>query len=761
MRSCLWLAVLMLLSGLTACSEDDRASAVDAGTGPGGRDGNDASDSLCDRVDCDDGVPCTVDACDEATGTCRSTVPDVDQDGHAAYCVNEDGDLLGDDCDDFDAARHPGAIEVCEPGNANAVLDEDCDATTFGARDDDTDGYEDARCCNPTEDGTLRCGGDCDDGDDTAHPTADETCDGIDNDCDADALIDEGAVCTGCPDVCDDNADCIGNVICHCRHGYMGDGVTCVDVDECAVDNGGCDDLTICTNSIGADATCGACPDGYIGNGASGCTPTLVGLALTGGAIAPAFLSAITSYAVSAGIATQTITLRPSAASDATITIQDQAVTTGTTWRSDVLNLGDNTINIDVRRGALVSRYVLTVNRRGAQQAYIKASNPDANDGFGGRVAMSGDTLVVSASSEDSSATSVNGRQDDNTAMSAGAVYVFVRVAGVWVQQAYLKASNAGAADGFGGGLAISGDTIVVSAPSEDSGATTINGDQTNNASSQSGAAYVFVRAGNTWSQQAYLKPSNGQGGDAFGTSVAISGDTIVVSARGEDSGAIGVGGDQGDNSALDSGAAYVFVRSGNTWSQQAYLKASNTGAGDSFGESVDIDGETIVVGAYNEDSNATGVGGNQGDDSAASAGAAYVFVRSGNTWSQQAYLKASNTNASDLFGWRAALSGNTIVVGAYGEDSNATGVNGNQMDESVSLSGAAYVFTRSGNTWSQQAYLKASNPYMESRFGFGLAVAGDTIVVGALGESGSAWGIDGDPTILGSESSGAVYVFR
>ena len=132
---------------------------------------------------------------------------------------------------------------------------------------------------------------------------------------------------------------------------------------------------------------------------------------------------------------------------------------------------------------------------------------------------------------------------------------------------------------------------------------------------------------------------------------MAVSGDTVVVGAHREDSNATGVNGNQSDNSAVDAGAAYVFVRSGTTWSQQAYLKASNTGAGDCFGCSVAVSGDTVVVGALGEDSNATGVNGNQSDNSAADAGAAYVFVRSGTTWSQQAYLKASNTGAGDLFG--------------------------------------------------------------------------------------------------------------
>ncbi len=212
-----------------------------------------------------------------------------------------------------------------------------------------------------------------------------------------------------------------------------------------------------------------------------------------------------------------------------------------------------------------------------------------------------------------------------------------------------------------------------------------------------------------SFEQQAKLNATNADSRDSFGTSVAISGDTLVVGASGEDSNATGVDGDQTDNSAEDAGAAYVFTRIGDIWSQQAYLKASNTESDDFFGVSVAIVGDTVVVGAL-EDSNATGVDGEQNDNSANGAGAAYVFTRNGGVWSQQAYLKASNTDEFDFFGRSVAISGNTLVVGAVHETSNATGVNGDQNDNSAERAGAAYVFTRSGDIWSQQAYLKASN---------------------------------------------------
>jgi hypothetical protein len=395
-----------------------------------------------------------------------------------------------------------------------------------------------------------------------------------------------------------------------------------------------------------------------------------------------------------------------------------------------------------------------------AQKAYLKASNTDAGDFFGFAVAVSGNTVVVGAHMEDSGAVGVNGDQESDAASGAGAVFVFVQDGTNWLQEAYLKPSNTGALDAFGYSVAISGDTIVVGAREEDSNATGVNGNGANNSALSSGAAYVFVRSGTNWTQQAYLKASNTGAGDNFGQSVSISSDTIVVGARGEKSNATGVNGNQVDDSLLLAGAAYVFVRSGTNWTQQAYLKASNTGSVDFFGESVSVSIDTIIIAAPGESSNATGVNGNQIDNSAASAGAAYVFVRNGGSWSQQAYLKASNTGAGDLFGRWVGVSGDTAIVGAIGEASNSMGVNGNQSDNSTTNAGAAYVFVRNGTTWRQQAYLKASNPGASNEFGIRVAISGDMAVVAAHQESNGATGVNGNQQDKTIPNSGAAYVY-
>ncbi len=192
---------------------------------------------------------------------------------------------------------------------------------------------------------------------------------------------------------------------------------------------------------------------------------------------------------------------------------------------------------------------------------------------------------------------------------------------------------------------------------------------------------------------------------------------------------------------------------------QPAYLKASNTEVSDLFGYSVSISGDTVVVGAHGEDSNATGVNGDQSNNQAHGSGAAYVFVRNGDTWIQQAYLKASNTDASDGFGAKVAISGDTVVIGAASEASGATGVNGNQNGNGTPYAGAAYVFQRNGTSWSQETYLKASNSDTDDRF-VPVAVCGETLVVGAYREGSASTGVNGDQNDNSAWQAGAAYVF-
>lgn len=335
----------------------------------------------------------------------------------------------------------------------------------------------------------------------------------------------------------------------------------------------------------------------------------------------------------------------------------------------------------------------------------------------------------------------------------------------------YVKASNTDTDDYFGHSVALSadGNTLAIGAISESSNAKGINGDETNNLAPGSGAVYIYTRSiSGAWSQQAYIKASNAEAGDIFGSTVALSedGNTLAVGATDEDSAATGINGDQANNSLVRSGAVYVFSRSVTTWSQQAYIKASNTAQGFIFGEAIAIseDGNTLAVGSNAESSGATGVNGNQVDTSAGSSGAVYVYSRVANTWSQQAYIKSSNSEANDRFGGALALStdGSTLAVGAVGEESAATGVNGDQTDNTADTAGAVYVFSRTGVAWSQQAYIKASNSEANDFFGYTLSLSGDGnfLSVSAINEDSLAIGINGDQTDNSGNDAGAIYIF-
>jgi len=419
---------------------------------------------------------------------------------------------------------------------------------------------------------------------------------------------------------------------------------------------------------------------------------------------------------------------------------------------------GDQTNNTGSDSGA-----VYVFRRSGStwsQEAYIKASNTDPYDAFGGSIALSDDTLAVGAASEDSNAIGIGGDQTNNTGTNSGAVYVFRRSESTWSQEAYVKASNAESGDSFGRTVALYGDTLAVGVPNEDSNATGINGDQADNSAAYSGAVYVFHRVGTNWAQQAYVKASNTQINDHFGGSLSLFDDTLAVGAILENSNATGINGTQTSNEPA-SGAVYVFRRNGTTWAQEAYVKASNTDSGDRFGSSVALGANTLAVGVPNEDSDATGINGDQTDNSASYSGAVYVFRRfSGTVWFQSAYIKPSNTQAFDEFGSSIALSGDVLAVGAKGESSSAEGIDGDQADNTANASGAVYVFQLSGSL-SQKAYVKASNTESTDYFGSSVALSGDVLVVGVPREDSQASGLNGDQDDNTAEGSGAVYIFH
>jgi len=551
-----------------------------------------------------------------------------------------------------------------------------------------------------------------------------------------------------------------------------------------------------------AVTSCGGGGGGGSGSGGNVVNANLANLNISVGSLTPQFNSGTLAYAVTVPFSDDMITITATPATrNATVTINAAAVDANDSG-TFALVVGANQFEISITSGGTNKRYTINVTRLTAsafaQQSYQKASNASSLDLFGADVAISGTTLVVGAVLEDSDGTG----QGDNSAMDSGAVYVFVRNGNNWVQQAYLKSSNVDADDAFGSSISISGDTIVIGASQEDGNGT----NQSDNSLINSGAVYVFTRSAGVWTQQAYLKASNLDANDAFGTSVAIDGDSIIVGAASES----GDGSIETDNSMVDAGAAYIFTRSGSTWSQQAYLKASNADIGDSFGTTVAFDTDTVVIGAIAEDSDGTG----ESDNSVNNAGAAYVFTRTGSSWSQQAYLKASSTGIDDVFATSVDIDADVVVIGAVGESSDGSidtnnsavsagaayvftrtgsawtqqgylkatnldagdkfgssvGVDNGVVvvgaadesgdgsaasDNSSASAGAAYVYTETGGVWSQQNYVKAFNAEAGDNFAGRLAVDGGILVLGAVNEdSNGSNSIDNS-----AESAGAIYI--
>lgn len=405
------------------------------------------------------------------------------------------------------------------------------------------------------------------------------------------------------------------------------------------------------------------------------------------------------------------------------------------------------------------------------QQAYIKANHADALDYFGSNVSLSadGNTLAISALGEDSGTSGIN-TTPNNQEDDSGAVYIYRRVGSLWSQQAYIKASNTEENDGFGRSISLAniGNKLAVGAYQEDSNAQGINGDSTNNLASNSGAVYLFEFDGNHWSQTAYIKPSNSDANDWFGYALSLSGDgnTLAVGAYREDSSATGINGVELNNSSRDSGAVYLFRYASNAWQQQAYIKASVNDADDRFGYSLSVDdtGNTVVVGAYREDSAATGIDADANDNFASDSGAAYVFHYDNSAWQQTAFIKASNAEIADAFGSAVSMSGDgaSLVIGAPNENSAAQGVSYDESDNQHANSGAAYLFTLIDSVWQQTAYLKASNTDSEDLFASSVSLNqnGNVLAIGAVAESSSATGINGDQDNNLVEGSGAVYLY-
>jgi hypothetical protein len=861
----------------TDAAPDDGAIPGDAGrdAGPdaGGDAGGDAAAPSCTRDgECDDGQfcngaercgagvcvagapPCSASECDESRDVCACDTADADGDGADSLVCG------GDDCDDGDARRYPGATETCDADG----LDEDCDPTTFGARDLDGDGALDALCCNG-----LVCGTDCDDTRGGVGPSATEVCNGADEDCDA--IVDEGVQVTlytdadrdgfgagaaslGCPgtpdtatngDDCDDTRAATNPSALEVCDGVRDDdcdmavdeGCDCTtgstracgsDVGECVAGTqsciagtwGGCDAVGPAAEACnGLDDDCDgetdegllapACfvdddADGYgVGVAAprcadptrtafGGCPIGTTNLASpsdcddTRSAVSPIGIescngidddcdgtvddpsctSCPAGYRREAGDCVdidECLDLNGGCDPRTTCTNVPGSRTcgpcptgftdTGTGGLTNCLYTDPFLDGLATSTGALspaFTRERLTYTVRvpaTVESLRVTATIPALAVGAVARI--DGVALVSGTPSAPIALplgqTTI--RVEYTIESGGGVTYELTVLRGFDVEQ-FVKAGAPAANMRFGNAVSLSGDgsTLAVGARFEGG----------------RGAVFVFRQVGGAWVQDAVVRPTVLDLSDEFGASVSLSedGTVLAVGATLEDSGASGINGNASLNTFSGSGAAYVFRRAASAWTQEAYVKASNPGNFDNFGDAVALsgDGATLVVGARQEDSNATGVNGAQGNDLAINAGAVYVFRNDAAGWTQRAYLKPHNTASGMVFGAAVAVSrtGSLVVVGAPGPALGTTAL----------TAGAVYTFEETAGAWAQAPTATAtvgSNTETPDRFGVALALSADgtALAVGVPGENGSGTGIGADPTSNAALGAGAAYVFR
>ncbi len=402
--------------------------------------------------------------------------------------------------------------------------------------------------------------------------------------------------------------------------------------------------------------------------------------------------------------------------------------------------------------------YVFEMNTSGwSQQSYIKPASlpqpmlpPSRLLGFGDSVAVNDDgtTIAVAAPGE------------RTVSIQEGAVYLFDLIEGNWVEQTMLKTTNSdGYANraGFDGPMIAidgAGDTLVVAEFFDSSITNIINGDESDDDAPGAGAAHVYVRTATGWEQQAFLKGSAVAPADMFGSSIAISGDGNTIA----------VGTPETSSINPRSGSVYIFARDNEVWVEQQRIQPMVTT--NQFGSSVSLNqtGNVLAVGIVGDNTTGNGIGTDQSTCCVAGSGAAYVYTRSGQSWTEEAYFKASTTDISDLFGRTISINsaGDRFVVGAIAEAGNVSGINGDPNNNLAATSGAAYVFSRTNGSWTQEAYLKSANPIEFREFGESVSISGNGAVI-AVGESkdaSSATGINGDFTNTDLIGAGAVHIY-
>lgn len=573
----------------------------------------------------------------------------------------------------------------------------------------------------------VLCGGGCiDPKTDRQHCGASADCSGAQGgiECDPGKVCAAGACALACqeglvdcegtcvdprtsPSHCGASGDCAGpNAGMTCGEGKACDEGACspncqagrVDCDGKCIDPStdhehcGVDPMCQHGTSCQADAVCiqGAC----LSNDAR-----LLSLTTSSGPVIPAFDPERLAYSVSTSGFLLTIT-PTSAVAGASIRVNGIDVTSGEASPGMVV-ASPTPITVEVTApGGRRRSYGISALGTYAPYPLMPPSDPKTLYGRGAAVSISGDTLAVAA--PPSSGSNADG---------AGGVYVYVRSNNHWSLQEHVPIAGL-----WPGAISLSGDTLAVpfSDPSIPYPA-------------DNDRVAIYKRSGKAWYRQAVLAPPfNPDSRRNFGAALSLDGDTLAVGAHEEASSATGVNGDSSDASAPFAGAVFVFARSGDTWSQQAYIKASNAEANDYFGVAISLSGDRLAIGAVGEDSCATGVDGDQFDNSCPSAGAVYVFARSGGSWFQQAYLKSSSGDR--YFGSSLSLHADILAVGSLR---------------------AVSVFDGAGATWALQALLRDSelSGYLGHGYGYKVSLADKTLAVGMPDDRSGGSGVNGDPS--------------
>ncbi|MFK8043886.1 MAG: T9SS type A sorting domain-containing protein [Crocinitomicaceae bacterium] len=348
------------------------------------------------------------------------------------------------------------------------------------------------------------------------------------------------------------------------------------------------------------------------------------------------------------------------------------------------------------------------------------ASDRAADDLFGFTISLDGNRAAVSSILDDG--VNTNGA----TLIDVGAVYIYELSGGTWLETARLVASDKDSIDRFGCRISLDGDRILIGAYLNDRDE--FGGDTLDNA----GAAYIFDYIGGVWQEQAKLIASDRAIDDRFGYDVSLSGDKAAIGAFLNDT-------DESGNVVMsNSGAAYVFELTGGTWTETAKLVASDRSPGNSFGLSLSMSGETIMIGSYFNATDAAGI------NFLTQAGSAYVFEKVGGVWTETAKLVASNRESGDRFGHNVEMDENRAIIGAYNRD-----------EAGIGQSGSAYIFERIGGIWTETAALVASDLSSSDNFGYSVDISGDHAIVGARFE-------DQDSNNANTFSNaGSAYVFE